>query len=235
MPTPPGNARFQPASDRSLLVSFGQQITLESHQLVTKLLYILELEPIAGIRNLHPAYCSLLITFDALKLTHDELEAILHGYLDRLEELPFPEPRQVNIPVCYGGECGPDLDDVAALRGLTPAQVIEIHSSATYLVYFLGFVPGFAYLGELSSKLVTPRLAVPRRAVPPGSVGIAGNQTGVYPLLTPGGWRLIGRTPIAMFRPHHTEMSFLAIGDRVRFLPVSSEQFAALEKSQVKA
>jgi KipI family sensor histidine kinase inhibitor len=234
MLTSASGARFRPASDRSLLIYCGEQITLESHQQITKLLRLLEFEPIAGVRNLHPAYCSLLITFDALKLTHEGLEAILRGYLNRVKEFLLPEPRQVEIPVCYGSEYGPDLNDVAALHGITPAQVIEIHSSATYLVYFLGFVPGFAYLGELPKVLVTPRLAVPRRAVPPGSVGIAGSQTGVYPLPTPGGWRLIGRTPIAMFRPHLTEMSLLAIGDRVRFTPVSNEQFAALEKSQAE-
>jgi inhibitor of KinA len=105
-----------------------------------------------------------------------------------------------------------------------------LHTSVTYTVYFLGFVPGFAYLGELPQALATPRLDSPRRNTPPGSVGIAGNQTGVYPFSTPGGWRLIGRTPIAMFRPDRKAMSFLAIGDRVRFTPISAAQFAALER-----
>jgi KipI family sensor histidine kinase inhibitor len=235
MPTTANGARFQPASDRSLLVYFGEQITLESHRHVTKLLRLLESELIPGIRNLHPAYCSLLITFDALKLTHDDLEAILREYLDRLEDLPLAEPRQVEIPVCYGGEYGPDLNDVATLHDITPAQAIELHSSTTYVVYFLGFVPGFAYLGEVPEALATPRLATPRRSVPPGSVGIAGSQTGVYPLATPGGWRLIGRTPLAMFRPDRSDISLLAIGDRVRDTPISTEQFAAMEKTQKNA
>jgi KipI family sensor histidine kinase inhibitor len=232
MPTSANGTRFLPASDRSLLVCFGEQITFESHRQITKLLRLLESEPIPGIRNLHPAYCSLLIAFDALKSTHDELEAILRGYLDRLEDLPLPEPRQVEIPVCYGGGYGPDLSDVATRRDITPAQAIELHSSTTYVVYFLGFVPGFAYLGELPEALATPRLATPRRSVPPGSVGIAGSQTGVYPLATPGGWRLIGRTPLAMFQPDRNDMSLLAIGDHVRFTPISAEQFAAMEKTQ---
>jgi inhibitor of KinA len=119
---------------------------------------------------------------------------------------------------------------VCAIHGLTPAQVIELHASAEYLVYFLGFVPGFAYLGELPEALVTPRLAVPRRRVPAGSVGIAGNQTGVYPFATPGGWRLIGRTPVAMFRDEREGFSLLTIGDRVRFAPILAERFGALEK-----
>jgi inhibitor of KinA len=189
------------------------------------------LEPVAGVRNLHPAYCSLLVKFDALKLQHAELEAILKEYLGRLEEVLLPEPRQLEIPVCYGGEYGPDLSEVTAMHGMTPAQVIEVHSSVSYLVYFLGFVPGFAYLGELPEALVTPRLATPRRRVPAGSVGIAGNQTGVYPFATPGGWRLLGRTPIAMFRTDRNGLSLLSIGDRVRFVPISRERFAALERA----
>ena len=219
--------QFRPASDQSLLVYFGHKITLDAHHQVRKLLRLLESEPIAGVRNLHPAYCSLLLDFDALKWKHDELEAALRSYIDHLDALHLPDPRQVEIPVCYGGEFGPDLDEVASLHGMTPAQAVELHASATYTVFFLGFVPGFAYLGGLPEALATPRLASPRRNTPASSVGIADNQTGVYPFDTPGGWRLIGRTPIAMFRPDRPNMSFLAIGDRVRFIPISAERFAA--------
>jgi KipI family sensor histidine kinase inhibitor len=231
MPTSQG-VRFLPASDRALLISFGEQIGQDSYERIAKLLHVLELEPIPGVRDFHPAYSSLLVIFDALKVAHPELEAVLRGYLERTEQLRLPEPRKVEIPVCYCGEYGPDLQDVAALRGITTDRVIELHSSAEYVVYFLGFVPGFAYLGELADELVTPRLATPRRSVPPGSVGIAGRQTGVYPLATPGGWRLIGRTALAMFRPDSG--SRLAIGDRVRFVSISSQEFAALEKEQAK-
>ena len=224
------DARFQWASDQSLLVYFGQEITLQAHQQVRKLLRLLELEPVAGIRNLHPAYRSLLVKFNGLRLRHDEVEAILRRYLERLEGIKLPRPRRVEIPVCYGGEFGPDLAEVCAIHGLTPAQVVELHASTEYLVYFLGFVPGFAYLGELPEALVTPRLVVPRRRVPAGSVGIAGNQTGVYPFATPGGWRLIGRTPVAMFRVEREGFSLLAIGDRMRFAPISADRFGELEK-----
>ena len=178
-----------------------------------------------------PAYCSLLVKFDALKLDHARLEAILRGYLDRLAQVELPPARQLEIPVCYGGQFGEDLDEVAALHGMSPAQVIELHTSVTYLVYFLGFVPGFAYLGELPEALATPRLAVPRKSVPPGSVGIAGNQTGVYPFATPGGWRLIGRTPVAMFRPDRIEMSVLSLGDRVRFVPIPADRFREIARA----
>jgi KipI family sensor histidine kinase inhibitor len=240
-----GGSRFQLASDQSLLVYFDEQggqdrsqdrplqsqITLEANEKVRKLLRLLQLEPVTGIRNLHPAYGSLLVKFHALRMGHAELEAILRRYIEKLDEVELPEPRFVEIPVCYGGEFGPDLAEVCALHGMTPARAIELHSAAEYLVYFLGFVPGFAYLGELPEELVTPRLAVPRRRVPVGSVGIAGNQTGVYPFATPGGWRLIGRTPVRMFRADREGLSFLSIGDRVQFTPVSAEQFAEMERA----
>jgi inhibitor of KinA len=224
-------ARFVRSSDQSLLVYFGQQITLEAHERVRKLLRLLEMEPVAGVMNLHPAYCSVLIKFDAMKQRHEELEAVLRKYLDRLEKVNLPEPRQVELPVCYGGEFGPDLDEVAALHKVTAEQLIELHTATTYLVYFLGFVPGFAYLGKLHEALVTPRLAMPRKKVPAGSVGIAGSQTGVYPFETPGGWRLLGRTPIAMFSARHEGSSLLSIGDRVRFVPISRQQFDGLESA----
>lgn len=237
-------ARFQFASDQSLLVYFDKQksksraearplqsqITREANEKVRRLLRLLELEPVAGVRNLHPAYCSLLIKFDALRMEHGELEAILQGYLKRLDEVKLPEPRRVEIPVCYGGEFGPDLAEVCKPSGMTEAQAVGLHSSVEYLVYFLGFVPGFAYLGDLPKDLVTPRLASPRKRVPAGSVGITGNQTGVYPFATPGGWRLLGRTPVKMFLAENDGLSLLSIGDRVRFTPISRERFAELER-----
>jgi KipI family sensor histidine kinase inhibitor len=236
--------RFQRASDQSLLVYFEQPVTegrvkaralqspvtLRANENVRRLLRLLELEPVAGVRNLHPAYCSLLVKFDALRFSHQEVETVLRRYIARLEAVQLTEATLVEIPVCYGGEFGPDLAEVCALRGLTEVRAIELHASVEYLVYFLGFVPGFAYLGDLPEELALPRLAEPRRRVAAGSVGIAGNQTGVYPFATPGGWRLLGRTPIKMFRADREDLSLLSIGDRVRFTPISSERFAELEK-----
>jgi len=247
----PEGVRIQFASDQSLLVYFDAlngerrasdkvgtssgrsvegRITLQANERVRKLLQLLQLEPVAGLRNLHPAYGSLLVQFDGLRWRHEEVEAILRGYLARVDGVRLPEARHVEIPVCYGGDFGPDLAEVAALQGMTAEQVVELHASVEYLVYFLGFVPGFAYLGELPKALVTPRLATPRRKVPAGSVAIAGNQTGVYPFATPGGWRLIGQTPVAMFRADRAGLSLLSNGDLVRFTPISAERFAALEK-----
>jgi KipI family sensor histidine kinase inhibitor len=220
-----GELQFHPASDQSLLVYLGRRITLQAHERVAKLLRLLQSEPIPGVRNLHPAYCSLLVKFNPLKLDHAQLESILRQYAGRLEHVELPPARQLELPVCYGGKFGEDLDEVAALLGMSPARVIELHTSVPYLVYFLGFVPGFAYLGELPEALATPRLAAPRKSVPPGSVGIAGNQTGVYPFATPGGWRLIGRTPFEMFRLDRINMSALCLGDRVRFVSIPSDRF----------
>ncbi|HEY6183488.1 MAG TPA: 5-oxoprolinase subunit PxpB [Terriglobales bacterium] len=225
------DAWFKRASDQSLLVYLGSEISLPTHQRVIKLLRLLEREPIAGVRDLHPAYCSLLINFDLLQLRHDDLEAMARSYLGRLDDETLPEPRRIEIPVCYEENFSPDLGDVCATLKMTAEQVIALHGSVEYVVYFLGFVPGFAYLGELPTSLEIPRLPSPRRAVPHGSVGIAGNQTGVYPFATPGGWRLIGRTPVQMFRGGQNAESLLSIGDRVRFVPITTERFAELENS----
>ena len=244
--SPTGGVRLERSSDDSLLIYFGKparqsspqnEISIQADQRasqlanknVRKLLQLLQSRPIANVRNLHPAYNSLLVKFDALRCRHEELEEKLRTYAEKIDEVRLPEARLVEIPVCYGGVLGPDLAEVAALHGLTPERVIELHASADYLVYFLGFVPGFAYLGELPATLVTSRLATPRRAVPRGSVGIAGNQTGVYPCETPGGWRLLGRTPLAMIQPTSESLSLLSIGDRVRFKAISRDQFEALQ------
>jgi KipI family sensor histidine kinase inhibitor len=251
--------RFLPASDQSLMIYFGEEISLRAHECVVKFLRLLEREPISIVRNVHPGYCSVLVKFDALACTHAELEAMLRGYVARLADVRIEKPRLVEIPVCYGGEFGPDIEDVCALHGLTAGELSERHSAVEYLVYFLGFVPGFAYLGRVeylgagkAAPLrgqaglkggrpslpqgkpavqgipVTPRLAVPRRVVPAGSVGIAGVQTGVYPFATPGGWRLIGRTPMRMFSAAPEAASVLSIGDRVRFVSISPEKFAEI-------
>ncbi len=225
-----GGVRFVWASDASLLVSFGEAISAEANERVRRLLRVLEAKPIGGVRNLHPAYCSLLMVFDALRISHAELEERVTEYLERMETEGLAEPREVEIPVCYSGEFGPDLEDVAALHEMTAGQVIEAHCSRSYRVYFLGFVPGFAYLGELPRELVTPRLGTPRKKVAPGSVAIAGHQTGVYPFATPGGWRLLGRTPVRMFQAEREGLSLVSIGDRVRFRPISQERFAELER-----
>lgn len=221
--------RFRVASDQALLVYLGDEIGRASHEHVVKLLRLLQNKPPQWLRNLQPAYCSLLVTFDPALVDHVEVETELCEYEDRAEAAHVPKLTTVEIPVCYGGEFGPDLEDVAELHGLTPAEVIRLHSSRTYQTYFVGFAPGFAYLGDLSEQIVTPRLESPRKRVPAGSVGIAGRQTAVYPFTTPGGWRLIGRTPLSMFRADRKPMELVSISAQVRFRPISPVKFRQLE------
>lgn len=218
---------FRAASDQAMLVYLGEEIGLESHRRVFQLLRLLQEEPVAWVRNLQPAYCSLLVTFDPCAADHHEVEATLHRYEKLAEKMTLPPPGIVEIPVCYGGEFGPDLDSVAAEHKLSPSRVIELHLSRSYRAYFLGFAPGFAYLGDLPMELATPRLTTPRKKVAAGSVGIAGTQTAVYPFATPGGWRLIGRTPLEMFRGDRERMGLIAVGDEVRFRAITREEFAA--------
>ena len=211
---------FQYASDQALQVSLGDGIALETHHRVRKLVRLLQAQPVPGVCNLHPAYCSVLIRFNPLMTDHAAVERAVRERGKSLEQIELPEPRIVEIPVEYGGAAGPDLPDVATLSGLSVDDVIRLHSAAHYLVYFLGFVPGFAYLGGLPNAIAVPRLAAPRKRVEAGSVGIAGSQTGVYPVPTPGGWRLIGRTPATMFSATRDPGALLMLGDEVRFCPV---------------
>jgi inhibitor of KinA len=223
--------RFRAASDQALLVYVGEEIGLPAHERVLKLLRALEAKPPAWLRNIQPAYCSLLVTFDLAAVDHDEVEAALRRFEERAEALPPRKPRLVEIPVCYGGEFGPDLEDVAKLHGLTPHQVIDCHCSQVYYAYFLGFAPGFAYLGDLLEKIATPRLETPRKQVAAGSVAIAGKQTAVYPFATPGGWRLVGRTPLKLFDGRRKNPAFISIGDHVRFRPISREDYDKWERA----
>jgi inhibitor of KinA len=220
--------RFRAASDQALLVYLGDEIGLAEHQHVLKLLRLLQKHPPTWLRNLQPAYCSLMVSFDAALVDHAEVETTLREYENRAEATRPPKTKTVEIPVCYGGEFGPDLDDVAKLHGLRPADVIRLHSSQPYHAYFVGFAPGFAYLGDLPGEIATPRIESPRKKVPAGSVGIAGRQTAVYPFSAPGGWRLIGRTPVTMFRPDRDPMELISIGTQVHFRPISLDKFREL-------
>jgi inhibitor of KinA len=220
--------KLLPASDHSLLVSFGDEISLAHHQSVVRLTALLVANRRAFIRNIHPAYCSVLVSFDPRQSSLRTVEEYIVSLLQSIESAPLPPPRHVEIPVCYGGEFGPDLADVAAYNNCSPDDVVRIHSSGEYLVYFLGFSPGFPYMGGLSPQIATPRLATPRTRVPAGSVAIGGAQTGIYPVSSPGGWRIIGRTPLKLFRPNEEPPVFLHMGDIVHFLPITHEAFARL-------
>jgi len=216
------------ASDQSVLLYLGEEISLATHERVLKLLRLLQKDPPAWLRNVQPAYCSLMITFDACRVDHAEVESTLRQFEQRAESFRQPKSRTVEIPVCYDAELAPDLEEVARAHNLKSKDVVRLHTSRPYHAYFLGFAPGFAYLGDLSDQIATPRLDVPRKKVPAGSVGIAGKQTAVYPFSTPGGWRLIGRTPLALFQAGRKPMELISIGDQVRFRSISRKEFSQL-------
>jgi inhibitor of KinA len=222
--------KFRAASDQGLLVYLGEEIGAKSHERVVKLLRALQAKPPIWLRNVQPAYCSLLVSFDACVVDLAEVEATLRKYELHATKARVSKGKTVEIPVCYGGEFGPDLNEVADLHGLTPKQVIELHSSRSYHAYFLGFAPGFAYLGDLPEEIATPRLDSPRKHVPAGSVAIAGKQTAVYPFDSPGGWRLLGRTPVQLFLSGSKPAPLISIGDQVRFRPISRGEYGKREK-----
>jgi KipI family sensor histidine kinase inhibitor len=209
---------IRPASDRSLLISFGDAISLEANLEVRRLTHAVE--GARGILNLHPAFASLLIDFDPRLRTHADIEGLVRERMALAAVREDQAPRTVEIPVAFGGESGPDLKDVAAHTGLSPAAVLERFCAADFTVYFVGFSTCFPYLGGLPPELATPRLAAPRKHVPAGSVAIGGGQGGVYPLASPGGWRLIGRTSLRLFDPAAAPPPLLRMGDRVRFQPI---------------
>ena len=210
---------LRPASDRSLLVSFGDEISPEAHREVVRLTR--SLEGVRGILNLHPAFASVLIDFDPRLRDHDDVAACVHERLAAPLNGAAEEQRTVEIPVRFGGDAGPDLDDVARHTGLAPERVVERFCAARFEVCFLGFATCFPYLSGLPPELVTPRLAAPRKRVPEGSVAIGGRQAGVYPLASPGGWRLIGRTSLPLFDRRAEPPPRLRMADRVIFVPES--------------
>lgn len=220
-----GDVHFRPMGDRSLLIEFEETISPAIHRKVRALSQAIEGAKIAGTREVIPAYRSMVVHYDPQETSIEDLCLRIRELESKPEELDVSRSRRVQIPVCYGGDLGPDLPYVARHNGLTENDVVAIHSGATYLVYMIGFLPGFPYLGGMSSKIATPRLTEPRTRTPTGSVGVAGTQTGVYPIESPGGWRIIGRTPIELFVAHEVPPARLAMGDSVEFVPISRSEF----------
>ena len=211
-----------------MLVVFGEVIDPGANRDVQRLMTVLEQARDPFILNLHPAYSSVLVSFDPGRASPAQVMETLEDRLRTLRVIEPPPPRTMEIPVCYAMEFGPDLFDVAESHGLESEEVVRLHCEAEYRVYFVGFSPGFPYLGGLPPGLATPRLATPRTRVPAGSVGIAGTQTGIYPMASPGGWRLIGRTPLRLFDSGCPERMLLRMGDRVLFRSIAREEFGRI-------
>jgi inhibitor of KinA len=214
--------RLRFSGDTLLLVEFEQAIDPTVNQRVIGLANRLERRLGSRVRDIVPAYCSVGIHFDPLVTDLAALERVVQEEATHPSHADTADRAIVEIPVRYGGSDGPDLDAVAEWAGCTTADVIEWHSTRIYRVYMLGFVPGFSYMGRVDKRIAAPRRRVPRDRVPAGSVGIAGEQTGVYPIATPGGWQLVGRTDVVMFDPGRPSPSLLHPGDLVRFVPVQS-------------
>jgi len=216
--------RYCHMGDRALLVELGDQIGLEVNRRVRGLFVTLkDLSP-DGIVEIIPGYCSLLLIIDPLGTTLTRLRETLGSILETLDNSRIPEPGSMEVPVVYGGEYGPDLKWVADYHGITPEEVVRLHTAHTYQVYMIGFMPGFPYMGELPKELITPRRETPRTSVPRGSVALAQAQTGIYPSQSPGGWQIIGRTPLTLFDPENRPPSLLEMGDRVRFFAITEEE-----------
>lgn len=231
--------QMKPLGDSGILVQFGTEISPDVHEEVKAFTDCIEANSFPGFIECVPAFTSVTIFYSPLLVfqmykgqgkpedlsPYSIVQSILQERLKSLHTSKRREKRVVDIPVCYGGELGPDLEAVAKYHQLTPAEVIDIHSQAEYLVYMIGFAPGFPYLGGMSEQIATPRHSSPRLSIPAGSVGIAGMQTGVYPISTPGGWQIIGRTPINLFYPDKNPPTLLTSGDIVRFKPISIEEY----------
>ncbi len=215
---------FRIMGDRAILVELGDRISPSINEKVRELFLKLDRRPPEGVMELVPSYRSLMVVYDPLRTGLDRLrEAVLQLHQATDPSL-VPEPKTLSVPVVYGGEHGPDLEWVAAFHRISPEQVIALHSGTTYRVYMIGFTPGYPYLGELPEALATPRRETPRTAVPQGSVAIAQRQTGIYPVQSPGGWHILGRTPIKLFDANQWPPTPLEMGDRVRFFPIQKEE-----------
>jgi len=220
------------AGDTGLIVEFGEGIDPAVNARVRAVAAAVKTRPPRGVIEIIPTYRSLLLIYDPLITLPEKLIRFIEQADTGLGDEDAGPFRRVEIPVCYGGEFGPDMDTVAKTAGLGIEEVIQRHSAPDYLIYMVGFTPGFPFLGGLDEKLFTPRLKTPRMAVPQGSVGIANNQTGIYPITSPGGWQIIGRTPLSLFAPHRENPFLYQAGDRIRFIPISLEEYTDIKEKE---
>lgn len=217
---------ISPVGDRAISIDFGQVIDPTINRHIRQTIERIKELQLDGIIELVPTYCALLVEYDAMLYSYSEICNIIEptleeGMANTINELVTV----VEVPTVYGGEFGPDLSFVASHNHLSEDEVISIHSGTDYLVYMLGFIPGFTYLGGMDSRIATPRLSSPRTLIPAGSVGIAGEQTGTYPSDSPGGWQIIGRTPVTMYDMSKAQAALLKAGDYVRYVPIDESEF----------
>ena len=227
-------AKILTVGDSSILIEFGKEISPAINARIATMVKLLKVQQIEGIIDMIPSFCALLINYDSRVISYAQLKVRLEAVLKLDAESESVATSVFDIPVCYGGKYGPDMANLVEHSGLSEKEIIKIHSGSDYLIYMLGFLPGFPYLGGLDERIHIPRLASPRIKIPAGSVGIGGAQTGIYPLDSPGGWQLLGQTPVKTYDPERETPILFEAGDYIRFVPVSEKEFLEIEK-QVKA
>ena len=227
-----------PLGDSAITIDYGNVVDELVNKKIIALFELFAKAPVPGMIEAVPAYSSITIFYDpvAIKKTIPGNQTVFEWIAGQIEQrlkedllIPDTTPRVIKIPVCYEAEFGLDIQELAFQKNLSPSEVVEFHIAKTYRVYMLGFLPGFAYMGEVDEKIAMPRKPQPRQHVEAGSVGIAGKQTGIYPLQSPGGWQLIGRTPIKLFNKNDDPTTLFRAGDMVVFVPISKEEFLALK------
>ena len=217
---------ISPVGDRAISIDFGQVIDPTINRHIRQTIERIKALQLEGIIELVPTYCALLVEYDAMLYSYSEICNIIESTLEEgMTDTTNELVTVVEVPTVYGGEFGPDLSFVASHNHLSEDEVISIHSGTDYLVYMLGFIPGFTYLGGMDPRIATPRLSSPRTLIPAGSVGIAGEQTGTYPSDSPGGWQIIGRTPVTMYDMSKAQAALLNAGDYVRYVPIDESEF----------
>lgn len=226
--------KYLQAGDQALNIEFGNEISQEINRKIRAMTLAIEREKIEGIVEIVPTYRSLMVHYKPLQIEYEKLIGILKKLESNLKNIDLPAPEVIEIPTLYGGEYGPDIENVAKHNKLSIKEVIKIHTSKEYLIYMLGFTPGFSYLGGMDQRIATPRLQSPRTKIPGGSVGIAGEQTGIYPIDSPGGWQLIGRTPLNLFDPEKKDPILLKAGNYVAFKPIDEEEYKKMKKEVEK-
>ena len=233
--------QLSPLGDCAITIELGESISFDIHQTIQSITSYLDDHSPEWMIEYVPTYTTVTLFYDPIKtrwshcknsLPYDVVSKQVIQLLSTFETGEITNARMIDIPVCYGEEFGPDIEIVAKINHLTIDEVIQIHTSREYLVYMLGFAPGFPYLGGMSEKIATPRKESPRLTIPVQSVGIAGEQTGIYPIETPGGWQIIGRTPLKLFRPNENPPSLLRAGDRVRFRSISRKEYLECEEKE---
>jgi len=217
------------AGDRGLVVEFGDKIEEQVNSKIRSLTVAIDREGIIGINETIPTYRSLMVIYDPMIIELAKLIGAIKSIITRMHELKLPDAKVIEIPTLYGGEYGPDIEFVANHNKISIDEVIKIHTDREYLIYMIGFTPGFPYLGGMSDKIEAPRLQNPRTKIPAQSVGIAGKQTGIYPIESPGGWQLIGRTPVKLYDPCREQPVLLNAGDYIKFVQIDENEYKSIE------